>query len=469
MRESPQRWVPDRTAVLAATAEAMSRSGRRWAWQGPVDATARWLLDTGPKDLDLWYDTDSVDAPADADPDAPVASLRAALSCASVADSRHPGRPRHVSLAVETPTGAAVVDLTCGDLRVGPVLLVPAGEIGVDPVEHRFTGASAVADLLVRPILRGRWPEPARLAEAQQAWASTDDADRRRLLNRLAAQLGVGVAARLAATLDGARPDPTLPRRARARLVARSLVPANLAATWAQRRTVVPAGAAAGPLGLRVRGVVVAVVGTDGAGKSTVVDGLDERLRRYGLRTGSAYFGMARGNLPGVNLARRLLGVSTPETNGSPAAQPMGTRHPYLRRAADWFYAGEYLWRYFRVVAPQRSRRRVVIVDRWVYDLRESPWPGSGAARAAQRLVPDPDVLVLPDAPAELIHARKPERLFAEQAAQQERYRRLLAERPARFAEVVVDTTGGSADPLRELVAVVVEAVHGVRGRSRRR
>ena len=460
MRTFPDVELPDRAAVLAAVTAALGRSGQRWAWQGSADAPARWVRETGAKDLDVWYAADALDT----DRVPPVATLRHDLCCATVADARHPNRPCHVSVAVETPTGAAVVDLSRGDLRVGALLLAPVDEIDVDPVRHRLTGAAAVADLLVRPIVRGRWPDPARIDEARAAWAGTGAAHRRRLVDRLAAQLGTGIVRRIVATLDGAEPDPGVPRRTRVRLVARSLAPAAVAATWAQRRTVVPAGRAAGPLGLRIRGVVVALVGTDGAGKSTTADGLAQRLHRYGLRTASAYFGMARGNLPGVNLARRLLGVATPQnassTTPSGPARTAATAHPTLRRVAAWFYAAEYVWRYVRTVAPHRARRRVVIVDRWVYDLRESPWPASRAGRVAERLVPAPDVLVLTDAPVELIHARKPERTLAEQAAQQARYRRLMAERPARYAEVVVDTGGTSPDPLGELVATVVEAAH---------
>ena len=448
--------LPDRATVLAATAAGMAASGRRWAWQGPTDARTRWVGETGPKDLDVWCDGDG-DPATD-----PAVAMFASLACARVVDADHPGRLRHALLAVETSTGAAVVDIDYGDLRVGPVLLIPASEITIDLVRQRFTGAAAVADLLVRPILRGRMPAPSRLTEARAAWGETAQADRLRLIERLRAQLGARVTRRIigALTHDPTVADQRLPYRAQARLVVRSLVPTNIASTWAERGMIVPAGSSAGPLGLRVRGIVVALIGTDGSGKTTVAEELDERLRRFGMQTGAAYFGIS---CKGLSAG---LGSLPPAGEPHPAVEP--TEHQYLRRAAAWFYVGEYLWRYLRHVAPQKLRRRVVIVDRWVYDLRQSPWPGSRAARAVRYLVPEPDLLVLPDAPIELIHNRKPERSLADQTSEQEHYRRLLAEAPAKSAEVVVDTSGATADPLVDLVAAVIETAHRPRGNRRR-
>lgn len=475
--------LPERPQILAALTGILSRQARRWAWQGPADAADRWLTDTGSKDLDLWYDPAAMADPA--------AVLCEAFACARVAEADDPRRLRHVSLSIETAAGPAVIDLTRGDLRVGPVLLAPVDEIEICTASHRLTGAAAVADLLVRPILRGRLPGAVRLAEARTAWDRTDCASRDRLHRRLARELGAAVAGAVVAVAAGGCPDRGLPRRARLRFIACSLRPANAAATWAQRHTVRPAGRSAGPLGLRTRGIVVALVGTDGAGKSTVAEELHQRLHRYGLPTSAAYFGMARGNLPGVGLARRLLRVGdaapSPDVHAhvrpapdapphraagrTPAASapdgPAALDHPALRRAAAWFYAGEYGWRYLRMVGQPRWRRQVVIADRWIYDLRESPWPGSRAAWFAERILPAPDVLVLPDAPIELIHRRKPERRLTDQRTQQERFRRLLAEHPARHAEVVVDTSGEEADPLAALVAVVVQAAHGRRGHAR--
>ncbi|MEV6601509.1 thymidylate kinase [Actinoplanes sp. NPDC051346] len=456
---------PSRPELLAAVTAALDATGHRWAWQGEAGAAERWAAETGPKDLDIWYAASS--SPGD-----PVDVLARTYAGARVAETHDPRRLRHVSLSIETTTGPAVVDVTHGDLCVGPVLLVPAGQATTDPAAHRFTGAAATADLLVRPVLRGRLPDPERLAEARDAWEAADVRHRREFAWRLTRQLGARVAADLIAVAEGAAPDPRLPLRARLRLVARSLAPAVVGSTWSQRHSVLPAAGAAGPLGLRVRGVVVALVGTDGSGKSTVADGLHERLHAFGLPTSATYFGMARGNLPGVALVRRMLNVGStaPSAEVRPAAEASDgppDDHRTLRRVAAWFYAGEYLWRYLRSVAPAVARRRVVIADRWVYDLRESPWPGSRAARVAELLVPAPDILVLPDAPDELIHRRKPERSHAEQAAQQQRFRELVAERPARSAEIVVDTSGGTADNLAPLVAAVVQAAHSPRRRRR--
>ncbi|AEV85698.1 hypothetical protein ACWT_4676 [Actinoplanes sp. SE50] len=491
--------LPSRADVLDTLTAVLTDAGLPWAWQGATGAPQRWCAGTGPSDLDVWC----------AGP-GPVAALMSRYPCAVIAAPADPRRLRHTSLAVLTGSGPAIVDVTHGDLRVGPVLLVPAAEVTHDPGSCRLTGAAAVADLLVRPVLRGRIPEVGRLAEARGAWAEADAAHLSALAGRLTRQLGARVTADLIAALRGARPDPGLPRRARLRLAARSLGPGTIGATWAQRHGVLPAGRSAGPLGLRTRGVVVALVGTDGSGKSTVAGALHERLRDHGFATATAYFGMARGNLPGVALARRLLGVGStapqtgtaPQDRGTPrttaerttaerttaerttaerttaertTAEPMTAErttagpldHARLRRMAAWFYAGEYGWRYLRTVAPALARRQVVIADRWVYDLRDSPWPGSAAARLAERMLPAPDLLVLPDAPAEVIHRRKPERRLDEQRAQQERFRRLLAERPARRAELVVDTSGEPGAGLAALVAAVIEAAHAPRRRRR--
>ena len=480
--DSDQSAVPPaatRASLRSEIVQTLDRVDVRWAWQGPAGAPEKWDRETGPSDLDIWWDPDL------AQRNEVLRRLSELAPFAIVAESRDPRRLRHLSLAFEVSGSLAVVDFTQGDLKVGAVLLSPARTTQVDATANgpRLTGTAGAADLLVRPLLRGKLPPPERISQARQCWAQAS-ADRRRIAHGLwRSQLG-RVADSIVDVLAGAEPDAELPRAARRALLRRTLGPGGISAAWSQRWSVVPAGSSAGPLGLRTRGVVVALVGTDGSGKSTVAEELSERLTRLGMTTTSAYFGMARGNLPGVSLARKLLGVRSepaePEqpTGDIPTTAPdpepdegenqsEELAHPGIRKVAAWFYAAEYMWRYASKVAPQVRRRSVVICDRYVYDLRDSPWPGSPAARVVAAVVPNPDVLILPDAPPAVIHARKPERPQWQQARQQADFRALLAERPARVAELILDTSGATPDPVAAAVAAVVRAAHQPRGSLR--
>lgn len=456
-----------RRAILDILRTELERRDVPWAFQGPSESRATWVDDTGPADLDLWWN------PPSGRRHELERSLARALGAAVVAHTDDPGRLTHTSLAVETEHGLAVVDLTSNDLRVGAVLLVPAAQVRLVTTASgpRLAGVAAAADLLLRPLLRGRVPIEGRIDQARDAWHAATPAERRHATDLWRRTMG-RAALDAVRVLDGERATPSLARRARLRLLTQTVQPHALSSTWRQRQTIRPAGRRAGPLGLPTRGVVVALVGTDGSGKSTVSQELRRRLAALGFETADAYFGMARGNLPGVATARRWLGVpsASDATEAAPATpsstvEAAGTSldHPTARRLAAWFYAGEYLWRYATLVMPGRRGRRVVVCDRYVYDLEHSPWPGSRAAAWARAVVPDPDLLVLPDAPADVIHRRKPERPLAEQAAQQEWLRGVLASRPARVGELVVDTSGATVDPVSPVVAAVVEAAHGLR------
>ena len=448
-----------RADIVAALPDVLG--DHRWAWQGADAAVDEWVAADDAKDLDIWCD--------DSDAAAVRLAIARELPAACIEHADDPRRLRHTGWAVTTDQGLAVVDVTFGDLRVGPVLLLPQADVEV--ADHRLVGAAAAADLFVRPLMRGRIVEGARLAQAREAWRTAGDSARAAALHTWRASLP-GLAEPIARVLDGEEPAPDLVGRARTILLRRTVAPRNLGATWRQRRSIVPVGSRKGPLGHRTTGVVVATVGTDGSGKSTVADDARERLEALGMRTRTAYFGMARGNLPGVGLARKVLGIKAPggedhsaeapedipEDAPAPTDKPLD--HQMIRRLAAWFYAVEYGWRYLSTVAGPKRRGEVVICDRYVYDLRDSPWPGSRAAAFAEWLVPSPDVMVLPDAPVELIHARKPERPFAEQRAQQEKFRALLAEEPGRFANIRVDTSGQTQDAVAPLVRAIISAAH---------
>lgn len=141
------------------------------------------------------------------------------------------------------------------------------------------------------------------------------------------------------------------------------------------------------------RGLAVAVLGADGAGKSTLIRGLEDSLP---FSTRSVYLGW-----------RRRGGSA-----GTPAAESAG-RHPLLRRlmglVAWWLRTAVSLWR-----IEVRSRRgEVVLCDRHPIEAGATPSPEPSWVRRGKqvgsRLLPAPDLVVLLDAPPQLLLARKGE------------------------------------------------------------
>ena len=476
-------------AVIDALVWRVPQAGGRGALQGPEAAAATWLAGSGSVDLDVWADEIGYRV---------LTGLMQRMNAARVQHADDPARLRHTSWLVETTTGPAIVDVTVGDLRVGPVTVLPEALVTVrhhqvgDRVLPRLSGAAAAADLLVRPLLRGKVPPAERIGEARTAWAQTDADSREVLAAMLSRGLSRKASSGIVSVLDGADVPASLRSDVRRAFVRASL--RGIGAAWRQRHVIVPAGRRAGVAGVRANGVLVVLVGTDGSGKSTLAETVSTRLEAMGIPTSHAYMGMARGNLPGVALARKVLRVPSPAEQAAEAiatasqdAESKGSRsaeapkenasldHALLRRVAAWFYALEYLVRYVRDIRPHRrvnGTPAVVISDRYVYDLQDSPWPGSRAATVARWLMPKPDVLLVPDAPDALIHARKPERPAHEQAAQQAAFRALAAQQPARTASLLVDTSGqlpDSSDPVAPALAAIVEAMHlAPRDRARR-
>ncbi len=167
----------------------------------------------------------------------------------------------------------------------------------------------------------------------------------------------------------------------------------SLAMTW-RRRSIsrIASGWALGALGravepfarLRRGGLTVALLGLDGAGKSSLADGLAEA---YGSRVRVVYMGLwKRGDGPGYRwLAPLEIGVR-------PA------------RVLARYAVGQ----------VHRAFGRIVVFDRYTYD---ATIPPSGRLIALKRvyfwmlirLIPNPDLTVLLDASEEVLDARKPE------------------------------------------------------------
>lgn len=196
---------------------------------------------------------------------------------------------------------------------------------------------------------------------------------------------------------------------------------------------------------MRPTGLVIAVLGPDGAGKSTVIDGLRSELAQVYRRTD--YFHLR------PRLLRRGGAGNTPATD--PHALPPRGAVASLAKLV-MFVADAWLGHALRVF-PLKRRSSLVIFDRYAQDMLADPlryrlstprwlnalllWP-----------VPLPDLWLVLDAPAETLLARKAEVSPAACADQLAGYRRLIKQLPH---AVRIDT----AQPQAGSIAAACEAV----------
>jgi thymidylate kinase len=189
--------------------------------------------------------------------------------------------------------------------------------------------------------------------------------------------------------------------------------------------------------GPRRTGLTVALLGPDGAGKSSVADAL---IRHLPFRVVSIYMGRAR--------------TSSRGRRGSIAS---GLLRQWRRHLSATFH---------------RLRGRIVLFDRYTYDALLPPRHPT-PARIARRwvfahAVPAPDLVVLLDAPAELMWQRKgehPQDLL-------EQRRRDYLDLRVRLPEMVVVDAAQDLDAVRRDVTSAIWAAYrrrAGRGRSARR
>lgn len=178
------------------------------------------------------------------------------------------------------------------------------------------------------------------------------------------------------------------------------------------------------------RGVAVAIVAPDGAGKSTVIASLEHSLF---FKVKTYYLGLEGGVF----------------ANRPPSRLPGGGLA--LRAAHAWK-----VWLRSRV---DLSRRRFVLFDRYPYEALLPPdrplgLPSRLRRAAMGRLLPPPHLVAFLDAPGEVLHARKQEHTVARLERDRQGYLSLARRR----GWAVIDATQGADDVRRDVTEAIWQA-----------
>jgi thymidylate kinase len=173
---------------------------------------------------------------------------------------------------------------------------------------------------------------------------------------------------------------------------------------------------------LHPTGLMVVCLGPDGAGKSTALSAMKEGLEKAFRRT--AQFHLRPKMLKGTAAASQFVA----DPHGKPNRGILTSILKVIYFCLDYWVS------YFARLRPMLVRSTFVLFDRYFYDLQvdQRRYRYSGPTwlvRMLSHLVPAPDLVLVFDAPADQIHARKQELPLEELSRQRELYRHFAASR----------------------------------------
>ena len=194
-------------------------------------------------------------------------------------------------------------------------------------------------------------------------------------------------------------------------------------------------------------GGCIAIIGPDGAGKSAIIDAVRQQFQ-------SAY-----NKIKVFHLRPKALwaGKATPQAVTDPHGKP--PRGKILSVLKVLSLIVDYWLGYALQIVPAIRRSQLIVFDRYIYDLlvdgKRVRYGGPAwLLELAARVVPRPDLVILLDAPAEVLWSRKQEVPFEEVMRQRDQYCKV--ESKLSFA-TKVNAAQPLADVIHDVNAAIVE------------
>ena len=193
------------------------------------------------------------------------------------------------------------------------------------------------------------------------------------------------------------------------------------------------------------KGLLVTFLGPDGAGKSTVGDGLEKAIK-------SSFDGVERFHFRPSSFSSKN-NVATVVEN----PHEQNTRGMIISIAKLIYFIIDYFIGNITKIIPLKRKSYLIIFDRYFHDLFIDPrryrygapmW----LAKLASHFIPTPDLFIIFDAPTDVIQSRKKEVSSEETERQRQAY---IAFAKTKLNCIVIDTSVG----IDESVDIVTKAL----------
>lgn len=208
-------------------------------------------------------------------------------------------------------------------------------------------------------------------------------------------------------------------------------------------------------------GYVIAVLGTDGSGKSAIIDAITPWLDEA-FHNGVRYFHLRPGLLPDIAV---LFGKRTKEE-----CHPAVASNPHIYKPSGFFgsmarllyylmdYSFGYFWKVWRQIA---LHSKVVIFDRYYYDYYFDAWRylvslPRWILRAFEIFVPQPDIILCLGGDPNIIYSRKQETTLEEVMRQTEDLKLFATQRSN---AVWIDTTQSIEDSVHDAKRAILSGL----------
>ncbi len=420
--------VASRVQLTRKLFQAFDESGIRWVIRGLPGELFRWCRAKTRKDLDIWIpanDTEKAVAVVIAHGGIPVCSRKGYLG--------HTWLRSIIFMFIEgNGTALAMFDLNFGQPATGLVNLSDEAYY-IKSINRTIgwpylSGGSALTDIFVRRIVRGKkFPAPWVLS-LRAIWQKMSFDEKGAWIVRTREKFNTSTVRQLQSILDSNIEQPFCGWKyfyysmlfvyfyKRPASLAGAICDILFFGSPPRHRDLNPAGA-------KPSALTVAVIGTDGTGKSTLTSILTRNLKGFTLSCERLYFGRVRG---GILFGSAMQGIfSFFFKNKEPSKHmidiPRGMSH--FEKTARWigsfYYVFDYLARFLFSVIPRLFKKYTIIYDRYVYDIYIMPGSCTFAAWLIEKLAPRPHILCYLDVNIDTIMSRRDERTKEEALRQQ--------------------------------------------------